>query len=109
MSRVAALISAEHSIVSKMNQSGRPNCFEIFGFDVLLDRELKPWLIEVNVACSLASSSPLDRRIKEMLVTDMFHMYGIVPSDRKEAKMEGDAKKKWQRLLKVKRGAGVAG
>ena len=54
------------------------------------------------MACSLASSSPLDRRIKEMLVTDMFHMYGLVPSDRKQVKTEGDEKKKWQRLLKVR-------
>ena len=43
----------------------------MFGFDVLIDKDLKPWLIEVNVACSLASSSPLDKRIKNLLMTDM--------------------------------------
>ena len=51
------------------HNSAKP--FELFGFDILLDEALKPWLIEVNVACSLASSSPLDKRIKDMLVTDM--------------------------------------
>ena len=31
---------------------------------------------------SQASSSPLDKRVKDKLVTDMFHMVGIVPGDR---------------------------
>ena len=37
----------------------------------------------MNVACSLSSSSPLDKRIKTCMMTDLFHMIGIVPFDRK--------------------------
>ena len=86
--------------VSKQLQLGHGRaqnaCFEIFGFDVLVDKHLKPWLIEVNVACSLASSSPLDRRIKNLLMTDMFHMLGVVPFDRKQRR-EADEEKRRSR------------
>ena len=37
---------------------------ELFGFDIMLESDLKAYLIEVNISPSMASSSPLDRDIK---------------------------------------------
>ena len=85
---VKTLIAAEPNIASKVNQAGRPSCFELFGLDVLLDSKFKPWLIEVNVACSLASSSPLDRLIKHFMMTDLLHLVGIAPYDRKQTRKD---------------------
>lgn len=98
---IKTVIAVEHSVVSKMNAfcNGRAACYELFGFDVLLDAQLKPWLIEVNVSCSLASSSPLDKWIKTMLMTDLFHLIGVIPFDRKAHADEAEKKKK-ARLLK---------
>jgi len=44
--------------------NGSQNCFELLGFDVLIDNKLKPWLLEVNLSPSLSADSPLDLKIK---------------------------------------------
>ena len=59
----------------------RHNCFELLGFDVLLDSSLKPWLLEVNLSPSLACESALDLKIKGDMLADLFNMVGIVPLD----------------------------
>jgi tubulin polyglutamylase TTLL4 len=65
-------------------------CFELFGFDILLDANMKPWLLEVNVSPSLSSSGPLDRRIKTTLLSDVFNLVGFIPYDRKKLDREFD-------------------
>lgn len=60
----------------------RQSCFELYGFDVMLDAKLKPWLIEVNISPSLSSSSPLDKTIKTMLICDTLNLVGIQTYDR---------------------------
>ena len=42
-------------------------CFEILGFDVMLDDKLKPWIIEVNHSPSFSTDSPLDFKIKKKM------------------------------------------
>ena len=42
-------------------------CFEILGFDIILDKDCKPFLLEVNHAPSFATDTPLDYDIKKKL------------------------------------------
>jgi len=56
-------------------------CFEIYGMDVLVDADLQPWLLEVNVCPSFSSSSPLDKRIKTQLIADTLTLVGLCPYD----------------------------
>jgi tubulin polyglutamylase TTLL6/13 len=52
-------------------------CFELLGFDVILNSELKPILLEVNHAPSFATDSPLDYDVKRAVFKDMFGLLGI--------------------------------
>lgn len=62
------------------NASGgsiKSNCFDLFGFDIILDQDLKPWILEVNLSPSLAFDSPLDFHIKSNLIIDALNVVGI--------------------------------
>ena len=43
----------------------------------MIDANMKPWVLEVNVLPSLSSSSPFDKRIKTMLVCDALTCVGL--------------------------------
>lgn len=36
----------------------KPNCFELFGFDFVIDRKFKCWLIEANMSPACAERTP---------------------------------------------------
>ena len=53
------------------------NCFELLGFDILVDQQLKPWLLEVNLSPSLNTDTQLDFKVKGGLIADLFSLVGI--------------------------------
>ena len=55
------------------------HCFEVYGYDVLLDDALKPWLIEVNASPSLSTTTEMDRNLKMSVINDTFNV--VVPND----------------------------
>lgn len=83
---IKTLLCGEPAVISalKKNCTHRTNCFELFGFDILVDSDLKPWLIEVNLSPSLATESPLDVNIKSNLLSDTFNLVGVKRFDRKK-------------------------
>lgn len=52
-------------------------CFHILGFDIILDDNLKPWLLEVNQSPSLEIDTPLDYEIKRNLITDTLKLINL--------------------------------
>jgi len=67
------------------------SCFEILGFDVMIDHKLWPWLLEVNHSPSFNTDSDLDKDVKSTVIGDTIK---LLNSKRKEG-----YKKSWSELL----------
>ncbi|KAM6929056.1 putative tubulin polyglutamylase TTLL9 [Lycodopsis pacificus] len=50
------------------------HCFELYGYDILLDHNLKPWLIEVNASPSHTPSNQEDYEMKCRLLQDTLNV-----------------------------------
>lgn len=65
----------EHIIVSSLKAVQNviindKHCFECYGYDVIIDDNLKPWLVEVNASPSLGATTHSDRIMKHGLIND---------------------------------------
>uniref|UniRef100_A0A8C0ZX23 Tubulin polyglutamylase TTLL2 n=1 Tax=Castor canadensis TaxID=51338 RepID=A0A8C0ZX23_CASCN len=65
------------------------NCFELFGFDILIDDNLKPWLLEVNCSPALSLDCPTDVLVKRKLIHDVIelvYLNGLRNEDKEHGK-----------------------
>uniref|UniRef100_A0A914HI39 Uncharacterized protein n=1 Tax=Globodera rostochiensis TaxID=31243 RepID=A0A914HI39_GLORO len=66
---IKSLLSVQSSVAAmcrKLNVHPKC-CFELFGFDIMVDEHMKPWLLEINLSPSLTCDSPLDSLLKTHL------------------------------------------
>lgn len=88
---VKTIISADAPLngAAKMYLRRAKSAHELFGFDVMLDSKLKPWLLEVNISPSMQASSPLDHKIKMQVVKDVLNLAGVAAvNPKREPKKE---------------------
>lgn len=87
---VKTLIVAEPHVLHayRMCRPGQPPgsdsvCFEVLGFDILLDRKLKPWLLEINRAPSFGTDQRIDYDVKKGVLLNALQLLNIRASDKK--------------------------
>ncbi|KAJ3044900.1 putative tubulin polyglutamylase ttll1 [Rhizophlyctis rosea] len=69
-----------HSLRSVQNlMTNDKHCFECYGYDIIVDAELRPWLIEVNASPSLSATTGSDRLMKHSLIDDILKI--VIPDD----------------------------
>lgn len=54
-------------------------CFELLGFDIMIDSAFKPWLIEVNSGPQMSMDNSADYLVKPDLIKDMIKMLHFEP------------------------------
>lgn len=76
---IKTIIASEPYVTSllKMHVRTSYSCHELFGFDIMLDEKLKPWILEVNISPSLHSNSALDIAIKGQMIRDLLNLAGF--------------------------------
>lgn len=106
---IKTILSVEPLIHNGMEMyvPNKTNCFECLGFDVLIDDQLEPWLIEVNLSPSLGCDSPFDQQVKSNLVADLFTLIGIPAIGPKIMKASRKRKGRFNSLAPQNRGFGL--
>ena len=59
---------------NKINGFNRKNCFEIFGYDFILDEDYNPFLLEINTNPGFEESSPLIEMLVPRMIDDALRL-----------------------------------
>jgi len=55
--------------------------FQLFGIDIIFDKELHPYLLEMNKGPDMSPRDDIDKTMKETVQRDMFKKVGIIKND----------------------------
>lgn len=85
--KTIATVQPRLSHIYRSSQNKEENhlmCFEILGFDIMIDAKLKPWLLEVNHTPSFSTDTPLDFHIKRSLILDTLNLVKVKYKSKKQ-------------------------
>ena len=78
---------------NKINIMDRKNCFEIFGYDFILDTNYNPFLLEINTNPGLEESSPLIKMLVPRMIDDALRLTVDKSFESGKNSKEGDKSK----------------
>ncbi len=55
--------------------------FQLFGVDVIMDKDLTPYLLEVNKGPDMSARDEIDREMKTRIQTEMLEKVGVIQDD----------------------------
>jgi hypothetical protein len=67
---IKIIARSANAIKGKINLSNRNNCFELFGYDFILDINYRPFLLEINTNPGYEESSPLIKMLVPRMIDD---------------------------------------
>ena len=62
------------SVGSKLLRITPVLCFEIFGYDFILDNDFNPWILEINNNPGLGISSPVIQKLVPRMIDDALRL-----------------------------------
>ena len=68
---INSLLAVQNTIIHDRH------CFELYGYDILFDETLAPWLIEVNASPSLTASDDEDYSLKYVMLQDALRLVDV--------------------------------
>jgi len=83
---IKTIITAQPQLAHyyRSSQAKEPDiCFELLGFDIMLDYKLKPWLLEVNHTPSFNSDTGVDEQVKRELLHATLKLVNFSSGQRK--------------------------
>ena len=66
----------------------KQGCFELFGFDVMVDEDLNMWLIEVNSSPAMDYSTSVTERLVKIVLEDSIKVIVDYASAKKKSKVD---------------------
>ena len=89
------------SVSKKLTRVNPVLCFEIFGYDFIVDNEFRPWILEINDNPGLCISSPVIEKIIPRMLDDAFRLTIDVIFNTKYSPECFDSKKKYKSKFKL--------
>jgi len=90
-----------NGVKSKCPDIGFPRCFQILGFDVLLDEALNPYILEVNYRPSFETNTKVERIMKTLMIAGAMKI--MAPSNKVQeyviSHYSEELERNWEDLL----------